>query len=45
MHNHNIMAKSVIILAADGRGLARGVRADEALQHQARARDVRLSHL
>ena len=45
MHNHNIMAKSVIILAADGRGLARGVRADEALQRQARARDVRLSHL
>ena len=45
MHNHNIMAKSVIILAADGRGLARGVRADEALQRQARTRDVQLSHL
>ena len=45
MHNHNIMAKSVIKLAADGRGLARGVRADEALQRQARARDVQLSHL
>ena len=45
MHNHNIMAKSVIIFAVDGRGLARGVRADEALQRQARARDVHLSHL